>query len=456
MRVHWAITAALAASGATAARVPAQAPFPVGTYVRTITAADRPPIPPLVGVWRIRFDTAGRVDVRKDGQLAVTGRYTLAGDTITLTDDGGPMAGRGAEATGRYRWTRTAAGLGLHVVADREAGRRFIFGQGPLQPLAAPAPRDVAADSAMGARTGARTGAFGPIIDVHLHGARAGPLGPTRPNPVSGRPVAARTGEELRRLTLAAMAEHGVVLGVVSVPGGPVSENGLWAAESGGRLLPGASGFSDFPRLPFPTVDELRRAHQAGALALIGEVGAQYSGLALDDPRLEPYYALAEELDIPIGVHTGAGAPGTALRGARTFRMALGRPLALEDVLVRHPKLRVFLMHAGWPYREETIGLMTHYPQVYADLSAISWAAPPAEFHDYLQALTRIGLGDRLMFGSDGGDWVDAIGMAIDGVASAPFLSAAQKRAIFFDNAVRFFRLDSARVRTLTTGAAGR
>jgi hypothetical protein len=133
MRVRWAITAALAASGATAARAPAQAPFPVGTYVRTITAADRPRIPPLVGVWRIRFDTAGRVDVRKDGQLAVTGRYTLAGDTITLTDDGGPMAGRGAEATGRYRWTRTAAGLGLHVVADRDVGRRFIFGQGPLR-----------------------------------------------------------------------------------------------------------------------------------------------------------------------------------------------------------------------------------------------------------------------------------------------------------------------------------
>ena len=456
MRVRWAITAALAASGATAARAPAQAPFPVGTYVRTVTAADRPPIPPLVGVWRIQFDSTGRVDVRKDGQLAVSGRYTLAGDTITLTDDGGPMAGRGAEATGRYRWTSTTAALELHVVADRDVGRRFIFGQGPLQPLAAPAPRDAAADGAMGARTGAPPGAHGPIIDVHLHGyPEAWPRSP-QPNPATGRANVIRSGTEHRRATLAAMAEHGVVLGMVSVPPGPLEENAVWAADGGGRIWPGVSGFSDWPRRPFPTVDALRLAHRAGTLTLIGEVGAQYSGMALDDSRLEPYYALAEELDIPIGVHSGGGAQNTAAMGRPGFRMALGKPLALESVLVRHPKLRVILMHAGYPHRDETIALLLQYPQVYADVSVINWLAPRAEFHDYLHALMRAGNGDRLLFGSDQMRWPDAIGMAIEGVASAPFLSAAQKRAIFFDNAVRFFRLDSARVRALTTGAAGR
>jgi hypothetical protein len=299
----------------------------------------------------------------------------------------------------------------------------------------------------------------GPIIDVHLHGAPAGPVGRTPPNPVSGRASAVRTGEDQRRLTLAAMAERGVVLGVVSVdPGAPSgdADRAAWAAEGGARVLLGANGFGGLPRTPLPTLDALRAAHRAGTLQLIGEVGAQYSGMALDDPRLEPYYALAEELDIPVGVHTGAGPPGTALRGARTFRMRFGRPLALEDVLVRHPGLRVFLMHAGWPYRDETIALMTHYPQVYADLSAIDWQAPPAEFHDYLQALTRIGLGDRLMFGSDGGAWIDAIGLAVDGVASAPFLSAAQTRAIFFAPAARFYRLDAARVRALAAAAGDR
>jgi predicted TIM-barrel fold metal-dependent hydrolase len=291
----------------------------------------------------------------------------------------------------------------------------------------------------------------GPIIDVHLHGYRAEWPQGTPPNPVTRRSAGIRSGAEHRRATLAAMAAHGIVLGIVSVPAGPVEENAAWAADAGGRIWPGVSGFSDYPRVPLPTVDALRRAHRAGALKLIGEVGAQYSGMALDDPRLEPYYALAEELDVPIGVHSGGGPPGTAAMGRPGFRMALGKPLALEGVLVRHPKLRVILMHAGYPHRDETIALLYQYPQVYADVSVVNWLAPRAEFHDYLQALMRAGNGDRLLFGSDQMLWPDAIGLAVEAVASAPFLTAEEKRGIFFDNAVRFFRLDSAQVRALTT-----
>jgi predicted TIM-barrel fold metal-dependent hydrolase len=45
------------------------------------------------------------------------------------------------------------------------------------------------------------------------------------------------------------------------------------------------------------------------------------------------------------------------------------------------------------------------------------------------------------MFGSDQMVWPEAITLAVDGVDSAPFLSAAQKRAIFHDNAARFLEL---------------
>jgi predicted TIM-barrel fold metal-dependent hydrolase len=45
------------------------------------------------------------------------------------------------------------------------------------------------------------------------------------------------------------------------------------------------------------------------------------------------------------------------------------------------------------------------------------------------------------MFGSDQMAWPDAIGLAIEGVDSAPFLAPEQKRAIFYENAVAFFRL---------------
>jgi len=48
----------------------------------------------------------------------------------------------------------------------------------------------------------------------------------------------------------------------------------------------------------------------------------------------------------------------------------------------------------------------------------------------------------RIMFGSDQMVWPEAIEAAIEAVESADFLSREQKRAIFYDNAWRFFRLD--------------
>ncbi len=86
------------------------------------------------------------------------------------------------------------------------------------------------------------------------------------------------------------------------------------------------------------------------------------------------------------------------------------------------------------------------YPQVYADVAVIDWIIPRKEFHAYLQALVRAGLGKRLMFGSDEMVWPEAIGLAIEGVESAPFLTRDQKRDIFFNNAARFLRLDTTRV----------
>lgn len=136
--------------------------------------------------------------------------------------------------------------------------------------------------------------------------------------------------------------------------------------------------------------------------------------------------------------------------------MALGRPLALEGVLARHPKLRVSLMHAGWPYRDETIAVLAQsVPAGLRRRGRDRLGRPAGGVPRYLLALVRVGFGDRIMFGSDGCARVDAIGLAIDNVDSAPFLGAAEKRAIFFDNAARFFRLDSARVRALTAAAEG-
>ena len=85
---------------------------------------------------------------------------------------------------------------------------------------------------------------------------------------------------------------------------------------------------------------------------------------------------------------------------------------------------------------------MYQYPQLYADVSTISWVIPRVAFHDYLEAFVRAGLGKRLMFGSDQMRWPEKIGEGIDAIERAPFLTEEQKRDILHHNAVRFLRLE--------------
>jgi predicted TIM-barrel fold metal-dependent hydrolase len=210
------------------------------------------------------------------------------------------------------------------------------------------------------------------------------------------------------------------------------------------RIIAGA-GVRGSEDTPLPDIAVLRKAFQDGQLRVLGEVTAEYAGLSLSDPKYEAYLALAEELDIPVSLHTGIGPPGASADPCcRNFRVRLGNPLMIEEALNRHPRLRVNLMHAGWPYLADTIALLMVYPQVNVDLGAIDWLAPRAEFHAYLGALMRAGLGKRVMFGSDHMYWPDAIALAVEAVDSATFLTPEERHDIFYGNAVRFFKLDPA------------
>ena len=47
--------------------------------------------------------------------------------------------------------------------------------------------------------------------------------------------------------------------------------------------------------------------------------------------------------------------------------------MLLEDVLVKHPKLRVWVAHGGLPWTQEIFALMRQYPQLYMDVATIDW-----------------------------------------------------------------------------------
>jgi predicted TIM-barrel fold metal-dependent hydrolase len=287
-----------------------------------------------------------------------------------------------------------------------------------------------------------------PIIDMHMHTFQWDKYGdPPPPNLITGSSPAARSNTEAIEAYIAEMERYNIVLAVGSGELDMVEEMKSRAQD---RFL----GGTEFPRYTapvnkrleeWPDIDELRKLYESDQLQVLGEISAQYAGVAPNDPKLEPYYALAEELDIPVCLHTGFGPPMSPYMGDPDFRMRYGNPLLLEDVLVKHPRLRIYIAHGGYPFLEETIALMLMYQQVYMDISAINWLLTPEEFHAYLQRLIQARLGDRIMFGTDQMIWPEAIGMSIKAIESATFLTEEQKQDIYFNNAADFLKLDKSK-----------
>jgi hypothetical protein len=214
-----------------------------------------------------------------------------------------------------------------------------------------------------------------------------------------------------------------------------MSQVRAWKAAGGSRIIPAIGGGNAL------NLDSLRAWVGNGSLKAIAELTFQYEGLRASDSAPDQILALAEELDVPVGIHVGPGAPGAAYGSSPAYRMRLSNALELEDALVRHPKLRLYVMHAGWPFAEQTIALLYAHPQVYVDVSLIDWYLPRPEFYVFLRRLVDAGFGKRIMFGSDQVVWPEVIPRAIAAIEEAPFLSRAQRRDIFYNNAARFLRL---------------
>ena len=236
-----------------------------------------------------------------------------------------------------------------------------------------------------------------------------------------------------------------------------------WAAEGDPkRYLPGLVFPCEGGRAPgpgagrpcfdspseFPYVTWLREEIRAGHVKALGELAPQYMGMSPGDPRFEPYWQLAEEYDVPVGIHMGAGPPGAAYDSSPApikypaFRMTAGDPLLLEDVLLRHKRLRVFVMHAGWPLLDSMIALMYAHPNVYVDVAALEnpVVVPREGYYRYLRALVESGFGKRIMYGSE---FTGMFGAGVDAIVAADFLDAEQKADILCHNAARFLRLDN-------------
>jgi hypothetical protein len=203
----------------------------------------------------------------------------------------------------------------------------------------------------------------GPIIDMHLHAIPN--LFADRqycfPQPCEGAPTRAKSVDDLKPMTLAAMERNHIVMGVIS---GPLDSVLSWTEGDQNRFR---AGVQRPTRAPIEKLEQLLRS---GRIHVLGEITEQYAGIPVDDSALDPLFAMAHRLDVPVHVHL-AGVGGSA-----DFPSHLGNPLRIVPVLRKYPGLRVYLENASWPFLEEVTALMYQYPAVYADISTILHVTP--------------------------------------------------------------------------------
>jgi predicted TIM-barrel fold metal-dependent hydrolase len=143
---------------------------------------------------------------------------------------------------------------------------------------------------------------------------------------------------------------------------------------------------------------------------------------------LRALYAGCQERCVPVMVHTGT----SVFPGARS---RLGDPMAVDDVAVDFPELRVVMAHCGRPlWYDEAFFVARRHPNVWVDLSGI----PPQQIPAKLPWLERIG--DKVLWGTD---WpspgVRDLRANLDRFLALPELDDALKRKILVENPARLF-----------------
>ncbi len=276
-----------------------------------------------------------------------------------------------------------------------------------------------------------------PVIDVHFH-TDTGKFLPREVIAGELRELKPLTRGEMIRESLAVMNDFNIVYAITSGPDATIVQE--WREADPTRIVPALQVAN--ARLDKAYLDSIRQLVAEDKIAVIGEIALQYEGFDVSHPAYDAYFSLAEELDIPIAIHLGPG-PHNVFDVRPGYRVGNGDPLKLEDVLLRHPGLRLYVMHAGWPFVENMVAIMHTYKNVYVDTAFVNTALPRKELHHVLRRLVGAGLGQRIMFGSDPhpGAITLSVRTALERIEAADFLSEKEKNDIFFANAARFFQL---------------
>ncbi|MFQ6126309.1 MAG: amidohydrolase family protein [Candidatus Heimdallarchaeota archaeon] len=229
------------------------------------------------------------------------------------------------------------------------------------------------------------------------------------------------------------LSEQGIDLAVILAEDSPVTTTAKRGTEINEFIAKICSQNPD-KMIPFCSVNPKTVARPAKELQrLVEDLG--FKGLKLyppyqlyypNDQEIYPLYAKAEELGIPVMVHTGS----SVFRGAR---LKYGDPLYLDDVAVDFPDLKLLQVHSGRGFwYDQAFFLAKLHKNVYLEIAGL----PPQNLLKYFPKLEK--LADKFIFGSD---WpgVPSIKKNIKIIRELP-LSSETKRKILGQNALRILK----------------
>ncbi|MBT1076480.1 amidohydrolase family protein [Geobacter grbiciae] len=180
------------------------------------------------------------------------------------------------------------------------------------------------------------------------------------------------------------------------------------------------------PHLTTDLGSELRRlVETAGFRGL--KLYPSYQHYYLNDPRVYPLYQAAQELGIPVLIHTGS----SVFKGSR---IKYGDPLHLDDVANDFPALNLVMAHSGRGFwYDRAFFLSKLHANLYMEVSGL----PPSKLMTYFPELARNT--DKVIFGSD---WPGAsqIRRNMEAIGSLP-LPAEGVEKILGGNAARLLNL---------------
>jgi predicted TIM-barrel fold metal-dependent hydrolase len=234
-----------------------------------------------------------------------------------------------------------------------------------------------------------------PVIDMHLHIVDPGNL-----RPWTKDYLRASSGQQLDyliqlmrspELLVEMLHENGVDYGVVLTEISPIT-TGVISNEAVAQFCEGHDALIPFANInPFMVADLARELERC--VLEMGFKGLKlyptYQGFYANDNMIYPLYAKAQELDIPVMIHTGS----SIFRGAR---LKFGDPLWIDDVAVDFPDLNLIQVHSGrglWYSRAFFLARL--HQNVHMEIAGL----PPQKLLDYFPDLEKNA--DKIVFGSD-------------------------------------------------------